>query len=326
MQKQIIDVSHHNGEIDWNLVKPHISGAIIRCGYGDDISSQDDTQWSRNSAQCEKLGIPYGVYLYSYAATQKQAASEAAHVLRLIKGKHLSLPVYWDMEEDTIAKLTTSQLEDFYQVFRSQIQKSISCKVGIYSNDNNFKTKLKGDVFGRDSVWIARYAAEKPEGRKFDIWQYTSKGSVPGISGNVDMNYLYDESLLGAVPSPALKTNMMGQRGPTPVRKYSMLYDSRVQKLQIILKENAGYTGRTDGVAEDTLYTFLSKNYTVHEKDRGNLIRWTQERLNDLGYDAGYADGYAESPTMNGIARFQNAYGLGVGYLGGTDWYYMIES
>lgn len=68
------------------------------------------------------------------------------------------------------------------------------------------------------------------------------------------------------------------------------------------------------------------KNYTVHEKDRGNLIRWTQERLNDLGYDAGYADGYAESPTMNGIARFQNAYGLGVGYLGGTDWYYMIES
>lgn len=124
---------------------------------------------------------------------------------------------------------------------------------------------------------------------------------------------------------PVAFSNMMGQRGPKPERKYSMEYDPSVQQLQTMLKNNIGYEGRTDGIADETLYDYL-QNFTVELNDKGALIEWVQNRLNILNFDAGYADGYAEQPTMDGIRRFQEAYGLGVGYLGGTDWYYMIES
>ena len=90
----IIDVSQHQGVIDWNKVKGNIDGAILRCGYGDDITSQDDTQYARNLSECERLGIPRGVYLYSYARTETQAKSELAHILRLIKGHTFQLPIY----------------------------------------------------------------------------------------------------------------------------------------------------------------------------------------------------------------------------------------
>ena len=97
MKKFIIDVSEHQGVIDWNKVKSNIDGAIIRCGYGDDITSQDDKQYARNLAECERLGIPKGVYLYSYATTETQAKSELAHILRLIKGHTFEMPIFLEM-------------------------------------------------------------------------------------------------------------------------------------------------------------------------------------------------------------------------------------
>ena len=87
MAKKVIDVSYHNGTIDWEKVKAAgVDGAILRCGYGMDRSDQDDKQWARNLSECERLGIPKGVYLYSYADTEAKARSELAHILRLIKG------------------------------------------------------------------------------------------------------------------------------------------------------------------------------------------------------------------------------------------------
>ena len=102
MAKIIIDVSYHNGTIDWNKVKAAgIQGAIIRCGYGDNIASQDDKQFKRNADECVRLGIPFGIYIYSYAKNTTQAKSEAEHALRLAtpyKGK-MSYPIYYDLEE-----------------------------------------------------------------------------------------------------------------------------------------------------------------------------------------------------------------------------------
>ena len=98
--KKVIDVSYHNGTIDWEKVKAAgVDGAILRCGYGDNIASQDDKQWKRNADECTRLGIPFGAYLYSYAKSTAQAKSEAEHALRLIKGYKLSYPVYYDLEE-----------------------------------------------------------------------------------------------------------------------------------------------------------------------------------------------------------------------------------
>ena len=84
-KKTGIDVSYAQGKINWPEVKNHIDFAIIRCGYGDNIESQDDVYWKYNADECTRLGIPFGVYIYSYAANDTQSRSEAEHVLRLIR-------------------------------------------------------------------------------------------------------------------------------------------------------------------------------------------------------------------------------------------------
>ena len=97
---KVIDVSHHQGAIDWEQVKnAGIAGVIIRCGYGMDQASQDDREWKRNADACARLGIPFGAYLYSYADSIEKAASEAQHALRLLAGYRLSYPVYYDIEK-----------------------------------------------------------------------------------------------------------------------------------------------------------------------------------------------------------------------------------
>ena len=116
---RVIDVSEHNGTINWESVKAAgIQGAIIRCGYGMDMTSQDDKQWSRNVSECERLGILYGVYLYSYADNADKARSEAQHVLRLIKGRKLSFPVYYDLEQAGIegAAVANAKIQDTAQI------------------------------------------------------------------------------------------------------------------------------------------------------------------------------------------------------------------
>lgn len=183
--KKVIDVSYHNGTIDWAKVKAAgVDGAIIRCGYGSDITSQDDKQWKRNADECTRLGIPFGVYLYSYAKSTDQAKSEAEHVLRLIKGYKLSYPVYYDLEEPGTEKYAVENAKVF-----SQIIENAGYWCGIYANNNWFNTVIKNSLDNL-TKWIARYSSEKPD-KDCDMWQYTSDGSVSGISGRVDMNHCY---------------------------------------------------------------------------------------------------------------------------------------
>lgn len=184
MAKKVIDVSHHNGTIDWESVKAAgIDGAIIRCGFGSDISSQDDTQWKRNADECMRLGIPFGVYLYSYATTDSMAKSEAEHVLRLIKGYKLSYPVYYDLEENG----TESGAAERARIFCEAIE-AAGFWAGVYANKNWWDNYLAG--LTEYTRWVARYNSTLGMDN-VDMWQYTSDGSVPGISGRVDMNHCY---------------------------------------------------------------------------------------------------------------------------------------
>jgi GH25 family lysozyme M1 (1,4-beta-N-acetylmuramidase) len=178
MERKIIDVSYHNGTIDWNAVKVSgIEGAILRCGYGDDIVGQDDSQWFRNADECTRLGIPFGVYIYSYAKSEAQSRSEAAHVLRLISGYKLSYPVYLDLEESG----TESHAVAGAKIFCDIIEKA-GYVVGIYANQNWFQNII-GNQLDRYTKWIARYSSNKPT-VACDIWQHTSDGTVSGISGH----------------------------------------------------------------------------------------------------------------------------------------------
>lgn len=192
MKRFIIDVSEHNGTINWEEAKKHIDGAILRCGYGMDIASQDDKQWSRNVAECERLGIPYGVYLYSYATNTDRAKSEAQHVLRLISGHKLSYPVYYDLEEPGTEGAAVANAKVF-----GDIIEAAGYWCGVYYNRDWHNRVVKGQL-NRFTLWGAGYGTNNGQAQSNykpgfgeDIWQYSSKGSVPGVSGNVDVNECY---------------------------------------------------------------------------------------------------------------------------------------
>ena len=189
MELKIIDVSVHQGQIDWTKVKNHIDGAIIRCGYGSDHTEQDDKRFVQNVESCIKHGIPFGVYLYSYAKTIEQAKSEASHVLRLLEPykNKLSYPVYYDLEEAGTENGAVERALIFGEIIEAE---GYWC--GIYANQYWWRTHLKSGL-DRFTKWVAKYSNEKPSGISgtYDIWQYSSKGSVPGIEGNVDMNICY---------------------------------------------------------------------------------------------------------------------------------------
>ena len=185
MTKRIIDVSSWQGVIDWEKVKPHIDGAILRCGFGMDLEKQDDKQFKRNADECTRLGIPFGVYLYSYAKTNEQAKSEAAHVLRLICGYKLSYPVYLDLEENG----TQIGAVERANIFGDIIEKA-GYWCGVYASLHWWNNYLKG--LERFTKWVAQYYIKcQYTGKHLDIWQYSSTGRIDGINGNVDMNECY---------------------------------------------------------------------------------------------------------------------------------------
>ena len=195
-----IDVSHHQGVIDWETVAPQIDFAIIRCGFGDDLPDQDDAQWRANADACTRLGIPFGVYIYSYALSDEQALSEAQHVLRLIADYQPSLPVYLDLEDSSIAsKCTDADILRHAQIFCQAIE-TAGYTPGIYANYDWWTNRLTDATYDQWERWIARYASATGYSKNYSMWQYTSSGNVSGISGDVDMNYWY-----GAFPNVPCK-------------------------------------------------------------------------------------------------------------------------
>lgn len=185
MSYKVIDISQWQGQIDWETVKPNIDAAIIRCGWGSDYIGQDDSYFEYNCSECERLGIPYGVYLYSYATSVDMAISEANHALRLIEGKNLSLPVFFDSEESGTEYNASAKAMAFCEAIQNA-----GYKAGVYASLYWWDSYLQG-VSGV-YIWCARWQSDSP-GMDCDIWQYTSDGSVPGITGRVDMNDCYME-------------------------------------------------------------------------------------------------------------------------------------
>ena len=187
-----LDVSHHQGKIDWEKVsKSDIDFVIIRCGYGNNIASQDDKYFAQNVAGCEKYNIPYGIYIYSYALIVSDAKSEAKHVLRLIKstGAKPTYPIYIDYEDSSQNGLTPKQLGNFATAF---FNKTIAAgyKAGVYANLNWWTNKLTDSRFNQWTKWVAQYNSACSYTKPYQIWQSTSTGKVSGVNGNADLNFL----------------------------------------------------------------------------------------------------------------------------------------
>lgn len=207
----IIDVSIHNGAIDWAKVNAAgVEGAIIRCGYGRDLKKQDDANFKRNIEGAIAQGLRVGVYMYSYAKTEDSARSEAAHTLRLVEPykEKITLPIYYDLEENDCAQYAKRNAE----IFGDIIEKA-GFWCGVYSSSYWWRTYLKD--LNRFTKWVADWGSNngkpnrKPTFSNTDVWQYTSNGRISGISTRVDLNELLNPNIKGyiganaATPTPS---------------------------------------------------------------------------------------------------------------------------
>lgn len=201
-----IDVSNHNGQIDWETAAQYIDFAIIRCGYGSDIDSQDDRRWLYNVSECERLGIPYGVYLYSYAYTEDGARSEAAHTIRLLQGHTPTLPVYYDLEnKSTVGTQTNAQIVRQAEIYCGLLSEA-GYKAGVYANHNWWTTRLTGSSLSQSLKWLAAWNGTYAGlANSYGMWQFTDSGRVPGVSGQVDMDYCVDFQFSGSSPVVHIK-------------------------------------------------------------------------------------------------------------------------
>lgn len=201
-----VDVSNHNGVIDWEKAKAQgIEFVIIRCGIGSNIESQDDKQFERNYSECKRLGIPVGTYLYSYACNTDQARSEADHVLRLVEGKNFELGIWFDMEDADNYKskrgVSNSTMVDICETFCNIIE-SKGLKTGIYSSTSWFNHELNDSRLDKFDKWVAHWAKQCTYQKPYSIWQFGGEtnlirsNKIDGIGGSVDMNYLVNENLL----------------------------------------------------------------------------------------------------------------------------------
>ena len=185
-----IDVSDWNGKIDWEAARADgVSFAILRCGGSDDWGGcYEDTLFEYNASECERLGIPYGVYFYSTADTSWEAAIEAESVLSTIAGYSPTLPVFLDLECYWMGDPSWSDVLDTVAgTFTSYIEYS-GYTAGVYASASWWHYLLTDEMYDYMPRWVAQYGSSlEIDGATF--WQSSANGSVAGISTPVDINW-----------------------------------------------------------------------------------------------------------------------------------------
>lgn len=299
MSKKGIDVSEFQGKIDWEKVKNDgIEFAILRCGYGMDFSNQDDVEYERNANECERLGIPYGVYLMSYANTVEKARSEAKHVLRLIEGRKISLGVWYDIEDNgTSGAINKETLTNIINTFCNTI-KNAGHRVGVYASLNWLENKIERIIRDNYDIWVAQYYSKCEYEGKYIMWQHTSSGKVNGISTNVDMNILYEDL-------PVINNNDNNN---------SKTNNSEIVKsLQKALNKDYNCGLDVDGII-GSLTTKAVNNNMVRNFTVGEFAKWVQERLIAKGYSLNEfgVDGRYGNESEKKVKEFQANCGIDV--------------
>lgn len=205
----IMDVSRWQGCIDWDKVKASdlISGVMLKAvSTNHKLSKRKDglyidPTFERNYAECKRVGLPVGVYYYTYATDKDMADAELALLKTALTGKTFELPISVDVEDNKIKKLSTQALTDLAAYALATVEQWGFYAL-LYVGLNFAQTELYmgGASLRKYDVWLARYPSDKsktkPEDKPktdfaFGMWQYTSTGSVPGVSGNVDLSHAY---------------------------------------------------------------------------------------------------------------------------------------
>lgn len=276
-----IDVSNAQGNIDWNKVKSAgVEFVIIRCGWGSDSVKQDDPKFNEYATQCEKLGIPYGVYLYSYALNIQSVVSEANHTLRMLANHKPKYGVWFDMEDADHYKqkngfnvyANRQLVTDMCKTYCDAI-KSHGYECGIYAALDYWKNVLYKDRLKQYPLWCACWGPSNPP-MDCTIWQYADNGSVAGINGKVDMDIMYPGN------TKPVKT--------LPANQPAIIYcDVKVQKELVV----------PGSVSDD--------------------VKLMQLLLNYRGYNCGSTDGVYGTKTKNALGDYQRDH---IDACGGVDY------
>ncbi|MCH4007713.1 MAG: peptidoglycan-binding protein [Eubacterium sp.] len=213
-----IDVSHWQGNINWAKVKTSgIRFAIIKAGGSDD-GFYTDSKWEANYKGAKANGIAVGAYYFAgpKCVTAEAGRADAKRFIRLLKGKKLEYPVYFDCEAQPAAKRSGTTKAAL--AFCKELEKA-GYYAGIYASTySGFQDRLDDAKLHSIAHWVAQYAGKCSYRGDYGIWQYSSSGKVPGISGNVDMNYAYID-----YPSIIKKGGFNGyHKGSTSASKMSL--------------------------------------------------------------------------------------------------------
>lgn len=200
MAQIVIDVSSHQNPaaFDFAELKKHISGAILRVGrtyWGTGNSYGKDEQFEVFYRACKQHGIPVGAYWYSCADTVAEGTAEANACYEMgLKGKTFELPIYWDTEDNHHQRPASSEtLTATGRAFCKRLE-ALGYYAGIYASSSWLYTELNMKALADIDVWVAHYGVSKPSYTgAYGMWQYTSTGRLPGYSGGLDLNVMYQD-------------------------------------------------------------------------------------------------------------------------------------
>ena len=289
----VIDVSGHDGLIDWDSAKEHIEGVIIRIGYGNDYAYQDDKQAVQNMDECERLGITYGVYIYSYAMTMQETESEISHTLRMLKGRNPVRGVWFDMEDadeykknhgmDVYSEEDRTLLTDICIRFIEEMH-SRGYITGVYANYDYYKNVLDTNRLSMTAgfnMWLAHWGVEEPD-MDCMMWQFGAyRIGDHEFDGNI---YYADYS--SPYKDAYIETSAQAGRNVNVI--YQAQIDGDYWLPQVINDEDyAGIRGRN--ITGITLSTDIG--YAVYRVySNGRWLAYVDSRNSDI---SDYYNGYA---------------------------------
>ena len=187
-----IDISYHNGEIDFSKVKSQVDFIIMRSGYGKKTTDSKEVKFDIYYEEAKKNNIPIGTYWYSYANTPEEALVEAQTFLNKVKGKKFEYPVFYDVEENSILNQGKEIVSKIIKTFLEEVEKN-GYLVGLYSSASYLENLVDDEIKDKYIIWVAQWGKniDKPKyNGKWDIWQYSSKGHIDGVqSQNVDLDF-----------------------------------------------------------------------------------------------------------------------------------------
>ena len=176
-----IDISYHNGEIDFSKIKSKVDFVIMRAGYGNKTIDSKEVKFDIYYEEAKKNNIPVGTYWYCYAYTPEEALVEAKTFLNKVKGKKFEFPVYYDVEESKILDTGSDNVNALINTFCGELEKN-NYYCGLYSSSNYLKNLISEEVKQKYAIWVAHWNVDKPSYQgPWGIWQYTSDGNMDGV-------------------------------------------------------------------------------------------------------------------------------------------------